>query len=285
METILSAEAETTRLFELLGRILSFSEAEIYVLVAVFTRVGAVAALLPGFGEQAVPVRIRLAGAIAFTALVWPMVTPSLVGPESAVGGLGPIQGAGAPPFALGRLLMAEAAAGLALGLAVRILVMALQFAGSIAAQATSVLQIFGAGVTPDPMPAIGNILLISGIALALSMGLHVKAVIAMVDSYTILPFGVFPVAGDLAEWGVSRASAAFAFAFGLAAPFLAAGLIYNLALGAINRAMPQLMVALVGAPAITGAAILILGLSATVILGHWAAMVDQTLANPFGVR
>lgn len=285
MELVLGTEAEVARMFQLLGRLLSFSEAEIYVLVAVFTRVGAAAALLPGFGEQAMPTRVRLAGAIAFTALVWPIVTPTLAGPENAVGGLGPIQGVGAPAFGLGRLLLAEAVAGLALGLSIRILVMALQFAGSIAAQATSVLQIFGGGLTPDPMPAIGNILVIAGIAFALAMGLHIKAVIAMVDSYTVLPFGVFPVAGDIAEWGVSRASAAFALAFGLAAPFLAAGLIYNLALGAINRAMPQLMVALVGAPAITGAAILILAVAAPVILPHWAGVLDETIANPFGAR
>ena len=114
-------------------------------------------------------------------------------------------------------------------------------------------------------------------------MGLHVKAVLAMWQSYEVLPFGVFPVAGDLADWGVARAAAAFRLAFVLAAPFLAAGLIYNLALGAINRAMPQLMVALVGAPAITGAAILILAIAAPVMLIHWAEVLDRTLANPFG--
>ncbi|MFC3118840.1 flagellar biosynthetic protein FliR [Jhaorihella thermophila] len=36
---------------------------------------------------------------------------------------------------------------------------------------------------------------------------------------------------------------------FSLSAPFVIASLLYNLTLGAINRAMPQLMVTLVGAP------------------------------------
>ena len=53
----------------------------------------------------------------------------------------------------------------------------------------------------------------------------------------------------DVAEWGVARVGAAFALALGLAAPFVIAAVLYNLALGVINKAMPQLMVALVGAP------------------------------------
>lgn len=282
MEVGFGAEAEAVRLFLLLGRLMSFSEAEVYLLIAVFTRVGAVVALLPGFGEQLLPVRVRLGAALAFTAIIWPLVTPGL-SPADAPGGLGPIGESAAPPLALGRLLLAEAAAGLTLGLAIRLTVMSLQFAASIAAQATSVLQIFGSGVTPDPMPAIGNLLTIAGIALVMAMGLHIKAVLAIVSSYDILPFGVFPVAGDFASWGVSRASAAFALALSLAAPFLIAGLVYNIAIGAINRAMPQLMVAFVGAPAITGGALFLLLLAGPVILLHWANMLDQTLANPFG--
>lgn len=256
-------------MFAHLAQLLDFPEAEIHALVAVFTRVGAVAALLPGFGEQMIPPRVRLAAALAFTAIVWPVVAAD---PAIAAG----------PPLALGRTILAEAAAGLALGLALRFMVLALQLAGSMIAQATAVAQIFGAGATPDPMPAIGNILVMAGLALALAAGLHVKAATAMIGSYDVLPFGVFPVAGDLAAWGVDRAAAAFALAFTLASPFVIASLAYNIALGAINRAMPQLMVALVGAPALTGGAILLLLIAAPVALIHWSGLLDEVLAAPF---
>lgn len=270
---------EAMRLFMQLGRLLSFTEAEIFALVAVFVRVGAVSALLPGFGEISIPVRVKLAGSLAFTAIVWPAVLPGLDIPSML-----PIGEATAPALPYGRLFLAEAAAGLALGLSIRFMVFALQFAGSIAAQSTSVAQIFGGGVTPDPMPAIGNMLVLAGIALALASGLHIKAAIAMIGSYETLPFGVFPVAGDLAEWGVARASAAFALAFTLAAPFIVGALVYNIALGAINRAMPQLMVAFVGAPAITAGALLCLLLSAPVALMHWSGLLDEVLAAPFAM-
>ncbi len=65
-------------------------------------------------------------------------------------------------------------------------------------------------------------------------------------------PWGGGLASPDLARWGLAQVSRSFALAFSLAAPFVIAGLLYNVALGVINRAMPQLMVAMVGAPAIT---------------------------------
>ena len=273
-----STDLGVIELFIALGRLMSFSENDIHTLMAVFTRVGAVVGLLPGFGERSIPTRVRLVAAIAFTAIVWPAISPGLAGGGASFGGAGPIgepESGLAAPLPLGRLLLAEAAAGLMLGVAIRMLLWAMQFAGSIAAQATSVLQIFGSGATPDPMPAIGNLLTIAAIALAVVGDLHIKAALAMIGSYQVLPLGVFPVAGDLAEWGVARAAAAFGLAFSLSAPFLILGLVYNIALGAISRAMPQLMVVLIGAPAIVSISILLLMLAAPVMLTHWTGMLD----------
>ncbi len=259
--------------FAALARLFSFQEAEVQTFFAVFIRVGAVAALLPGFGERAMPARVRLVVGFAFTAIVWPAVAPALP------------SGIDTAPLAFGRLVLAEATCGIALGIAIRFVVFALQTAGAMASQATAVSQILGAGVTPDPLPAIGNALVLAGIACALAAGLHVKAAAAMIDSYDVLPFGLFPVAGDLAEWGISRGAEAFGLAFALAAPFLVGSLLYNVALGAINRAMPQLMVAFVGAPAITAGALLLLLVAAPTMLRFWNARLDEVLAAPFGVR
>ncbi|SET41205.1 flagellar biosynthetic protein FliR [Oceanicella actignis] len=260
-----------TDFFAALSGLAGLSEGAIYALAGVFARVGAAVALLPGFGERTLPMRIKLAAAVAFTLVVWPAVAPQALAAqqEGAVG--------------LARALLSEALAGLVLGVAARLIVMALQLAGSIAAQATSVSQIFGAGATPDPMPAMGAILVVAAVALAMSLGLHVKAARALVLSYQVAPYGAALGAEDLAQWGVSRAADAFAFAFSLSAPFLVAAFAYNVALGAINRAMPQLMVAFVGAPAITAGALALLALAAPLILRLWLGRLDATLAAPFG--
>jgi flagellar biosynthesis protein FliR len=238
--------------------------------VLVFCRVAAVVALLPGFGESQVPGRVRLGLAVAFTIVVWPMIAEELRAVD-----------AGRPFFLL---MVIEIGIGAMIGLSFRLLVMGLQFAGSVAAQSTSIAQLLGPSVAPDPMPALGNILMIGGITLALVAGLHVKAAIAMAASYGVLPLGADVSGADVAAWGVARVADAFAFGFTLAAPFVIAAFVYNVALGAINKAMPQLMVAFIGAPAITAAGILILMLAAPLILTVWNGRLDAVLLNPLGM-
>lgn len=234
----------------------------------VFLRVGAALAVLPAFGEQSVPVRVRLGLALALTALVFPIEASAIQARGLA---LTPLTGG------------AEIANGLILGFVFRLFVMALQIAGMIAASATSLAQIFGGGVTVDPQPAISNLLVVAGLALATMGGLHVKLVEAFVLTYALLPLGVWPVAVDVIGWAMRDVAQAFALGFALAAPFTIAGLLYNLALGVINKAMPQLMVAFVGAPALTLGGLILLALSLPFALEHWADALDARLLDPLG--
>jgi flagellar biosynthesis protein FliR len=254
-------------MFAGLAALMDMTQAGLVGFVLVFARISGVMLLLPGFGEQVIPARVRLGLTVAFALVVWPMLAPELVRTDQA------------RPFLA--MLVIEISIGLMLGLAIRLMVIALQLAGSIAAQSTALAQIFGAGVAPDPMPAIGNILMLAGVTLAVASGLHVKAAVAMARSYEILPMGLPVPAADVAAWGTARVAQAFALGFSLAAPFVIAAFAYNLALGAINRAMPQLMVAFIGAPAITAGGLLILMLAAPVILHFWGGRLDATLADP----
>lgn len=232
----------------------------------VFLRVGGAIALLPAFGEQNVPQRVRLALAIAFTLVVAPAVYPQVA----------PLR------LGLGIHMVTEPLIGLCLGFVLRLLVMALQIAGTVAAQATSLSQILG-GAGVDPQPAIGHVLLVSGLALAVMSGLHVRAAEALIASYELLPPGQMPHVSDLSAWGIGRVAWGFGLGVTLAMPFVIASLIYNLALGIINRAMPQLMVAMVGAPAITGGGLLLLLLSVPHMLELWRQALLTTLHTPFG--
>lgn len=249
-----------------LAEILNFSEPTLVSAFLVLMRVGAVTSLLPGFGEQSIPMRVRLLVALAFTAIVWPVVLPTF---DFSL-------------HAMPRLMLTESVVGFMIGISIRLVVMALQLAGSIAAQSTSIAQVAGSGATPDPMPAIGNILVMAGLTLVLVSGLHVKAAIAMISSYDIMPPGFFPTGTDAARWGTAHVASAFALALTLAAPFIVASFAYNIGLGAINRAMPSLMVAFIGAPAITAGAILMLLLASPVLLTFWNNHMDLVLANPF---
>lgn len=239
--------------------------ASLWQAIIVFLRVSAMVSVLPAFGERSVPMRVKVILAGAFTAITAPAIGP-IATPETG-------------PVLLG-YAVSEVIVGLALGISVRLFMMALQTAGSIAAQATSLSQILG-GNAVEPIPAMGYILVLGGLTLAIMSGLHVHAARFMIYSYEIFPVGALPEARALSHWGTAHLARAFTLAFLLAAPFVIASMIYNLTLGVINRAMPQLMVAFVGAPVITLGGLFILFLAAPFILTVWRDELLGFLANP----
>jgi flagellar biosynthetic protein FliR len=228
----------------------------------VFLRMAAFFALLPGFGERTVPTRVKLGLAFAMTLIVLPAVTIDEM------------------PLNVPFLILTEVAAGVMFGLGLRMFVLGLQTAGVIAAQATSLSQLLGGNGT-DPLPAMGHILIVSGLALAMIADLHVKAAEFFILSYQIVPLGSFPNPEIIGQWGTHTISRVFILAFELSAPFVILSVIYNVALGAINRAMPQLMVAFVGAPLITAGGLFLLFLMAPTMLMVWMHSVDQFLSAP----
>ena len=236
----------------------------LWAALLVFLRVGAAMALLPAFGEQSVPQRLRLVLSLAFTAIVAP-----------AAGPLPSVEAGVLIPFGV------EVLVGLALGIALRMFIMALQIAAAIAANATSLSQLFG-GVGPEPQPAIANLLVMAGLALAVASGLHVHVAQLLILSYQILPAGTVPGSIDMTQWGVAQVAHAFSLGFALAAPFTIASLLYNIALGVINRAMPALMVSFIGAPALALGGVALMAIVAPLMLVVWQQSFQTFLANPF---
>jgi flagellar biosynthesis protein FliR len=252
-----------------LSDLLTLTEGVLWTSVLVFVRTGAMVALLPGLGETALPQRVKLAVVLALTLIVTPVLADEIQrsGPSPA---LAPIAG--------------EALAGLILGIGLRLFLLTLQTAASIIAQSTTLSQLF-AGASPEPQPAIGHLLLMAGATLALAAGLHVQAVKLLILSYDILAPGGYPVAVEAADWGLGLVRATFSLAFSLAAPFVIASMIYNLAMGIINRAMPQLMVSMIGAPALTLGGLALLAVAAPILLLVWLEAFQAFLADPFAVQ
>ncbi|EIE52598.1 flagellar biosynthesis protein FliR [Salipiger aestuarii] len=234
----------------------------------VFLRVAAMIASLPGLGEQSVSVRVRLVLSLLMTTIVLPVAAQKIPAIE--------------PSYAnVLKVILTESISGLILGLWLRLLMHALQTAGSIAAQSTSLAQLLGNSAA-DPMPAIGHILTVSALALLMITGFHVKAASFLILSYDLLPPLSFPDPGLIGQTGRRQITESFSLAFTLAAPFVILSALYNLTLGFINKAMPQLMVAFVGAPVITLGAMAMLILTAPVMLSVWLSTVDLFLSNPF---
>lgn len=224
--------------------------------LAILFRVAALVALLPALGEASIPARVKLALSICLTLLIIPIVPP-----------IDPGALRGSRMYAS---IASEIGVGLWFGILLRVFVFCLQTAGSIAAQSTSLSQILGtAGV--EPLPAMGHVITMAGLTLAMALGLHVSAVQYLIGSYALFPFGALPDSADLVTSGVAQIAWGFRLAFTLAAPFFILSLLYNLTLGVINRAMPQLMVAFVGAPVITAGALFMLAIAIPLMLSTWS--------------
>ena len=108
----------------------------------VFLRVGAVMFMIPVFGEMMVPARVRLAAAFAFTFVIAPAVIPDIRA----------VLANGASLYMVG---LFEVITGLALGLSLRLILMALQVAATIAAQSTSTIL---SRSIPDPQRLYRNL-------------------------------------------------------------------------------------------------------------------------------
>ncbi|MEM9059762.1 MAG: flagellar biosynthetic protein FliR [Pseudomonadota bacterium] len=254
----------------LLTAIFQQTNETVLIAAGIFARVGAIAFLLPGMGERGISLRVRLGGALALTALLAPLITPLIPETPETVA-------------ALGRMMLSEVISGLIIGFSFRLLIFALQTAGMVAAQHLSVVQMFGAGVAPEPEPTIATLLAMAGITLALMAGLHVNTVALIARLYDVLPFGQFPDPVSVGDWATARMAETFALGVTLAAPFVAVGFTYNIALGALNRAMPQLLVAVVGIPALLWIGMVVLHHVIPSIFDAWDIRLQRILIDPLG--
>ena len=243
-------------LIEALAPLARLAPAIVVPAAAVFTRLSLFVFLMPGLGARVMPARVRLTLALALTALAVPVV--------------GPVVGARVPDAALPLLLAGEALTGFYLGFSVRVLVFALSVAGTIIAQAMSLSQIFGAGISEDSSTTVSTLLTMAAMTLFLTAGLHVEAFGLLVASYDAFPPGLAGLTGGYAEAAMRACADGFSLGVSLALPFVLMNLAYNAVLGLASRAMPQLMVTFVGMPAITFGGLALLAASAGLILTVW---------------
>ena len=221
--------------------------AQVLGVALVFARLGSALMFMPGFGETAVPVRVRLLFALVLSAALQP-ATPAVAGLEAA-----------ATPAVLFPILGIEIAVGLWIGLTARILMSALQFAGFQIGAVTGLANAFAPGLGSfEGSTMLAGGLLMAGIALIFATELHHLIIEALLLSYDVFPVGFLPP-GDLAAQVAAAAAASFRIGLSISAPFLVVGLLLNLGLGLANRMMPTLPVFFVAVPILIAAGFVVL--------------------------
>ena len=244
--------------------------ADLIGFVLVFCRMGSAMMLLPGFGEAFVSPRIRLLLALAVTLVAAPVVATAL--PRFPAGVL---PGAG--------VIITEMGVGLFLGAAARLMLSALQVAGSVIAVQTNMANAF----TNDPVGAeqgavTTGFLTTLGLVLVFATDLHHLMLTGLVESYAIFQPGNLPPLGDFSE-AITRVIAdSFRIGLQLAAPFVVIGILTNAGMGLLARLMPQIQIFFVAMPVQIALGFLVLTVTLSAGMGAFLDGYEDGLGRLF---
>jgi flagellar biosynthetic protein FliR len=237
---------------------------EIWATALLFGRIGGMIMLLPGFGEPAVPPRIRLAFALAMAICLGPSLADRV--PEAA-----------ATAWGMAAQIVSEVLIGVLLGGAARMLVSALATAGQIVGMEIGLAF----AQTADPTQTqsgqlVAVFLSITGIALIFATGLHHMFLEGIAGSYDVIALGVQPPVGDAAQLALQTTASSFRVGFQIAMPVIAAGLMFRVGLGVLSRLIPSIQVFFVALPLqiMGGLVVFALGLSTGMLI--WLDSVEN---------
>jgi flagellar biosynthetic protein FliR len=239
-----------------------------FVYLLLFTRIGAILMLMPALGEDLIPVRMRLSFALAFTLVVYPLLSPNLPAMPADL-------------MAIAGLIFHELAIGLILGAIARITVMATQVAGAVIAFQTGL----SAAMAADPTQAgvqgaiFGSFLSFLGMVLIFATDLHHMALAATYDSYVVFPLDAPLMFDDAAQLAIRTVAGAFSVGVQMAAPFIVFGLVFNLGAGILARLMPAMQVYFVLMPANIMIGLSLFALLLAMMMGWYLSHFEAHLA------
>lgn len=231
--------------------------ANIFAVMLVFCRTGAALMQLPGFGDLYVPARYRLLLALLLSLLV-----------ATALGGRLPAAPSDVPTLA--RMIGGELLVGLFLGTIGRILVNALDTAGTIISfqLGLSSAQIFNPALSQQGA-ITGAFITTLGVLLIFLTNTHDLLLRALVGSYDLFAPGGFPVIGDMSDTVAHVVAESFTLAIELSAPVLVLGTVFFVAMGLLSRLMPQLQIFFVVLPIQIVGGLLVFAFTLLAVM-HW---------------
>ena len=216
--------------------------------VLVLTRVGSLLMTLPVLGTATVPWQVRALLAVGISLILTPLFWGVPIPPPENL-------------LILGALIAREAVLGVALGLAVLILLSGMQLAGQIISQTSGMTLADVANPTFETnVPLFSQILEMLALAIFFLVGGHRQVMDALLRSFTWMPPGNGRLPDSLVEALTTITSHSFEVGIRAAAPVMVAILLATLVVALISRTLPQLNAVAVG---LNFNSLLVLGMSA----------------------
>lgn len=203
--------------------------------LALLMRGGGLLLALPLFSGPGVPPHVKIGLAALIALLLFPVV-PSAIAPTEVV--------------ELMLVVAQELAVGLGMGFIVSLFFYALQVGG----QLMDVPIGFGMVNVLDPhfggqVPILGQFQNMMAVLVFFTINGHHAVLRAFAESYSLIPIGAAAWDGALAEVAVRALTAMFVLGVRLGIPVMAAAFLTDVALGIVNRAVPQINVFITGYP------------------------------------
>ena len=227
---------------------ISDPEGTVLALFAAFCRIGACFMVLPGLSSARVSVQVRLMVSIAVSMAILPLMWETLYA-QTKVSNTEYIIIIGGEMFI-----------GITMGLITRYIVLGLQFAGTAMSMAIGFNAAPSQGIIEyDPESDLTSIITFTAVILLFMTDFHHLIIETLVRSYEFMPIG----AGIQAQMALVSLSDTLASTFllmlRLASPFIIYGLIFNLAVGLVNKLAPQIPIYFISIPFIlTGGLLLV---------------------------
>ena len=203
----------------------------------IFSRLGAILMLMPGFGEPSVPANIRLSMALLISLALGPLVAD----------GLPPMP---AQPLMLAAMVVTEAVIGLMIGAVARLFLSTAAVAGQVIGMQS------GLAFAQSFDPSMGSqgalmatFLNLTFVTLLFATNIHHMLLYTATNSYIVFPAGDLPSMSGAALWALNSFIDAFRIGVQLAAPLIVFGLVFYLSLGVLSRLMPQAQIFFIAMP------------------------------------
>lgn len=224
------------------------SPREVILFSLVISRMAGMFSALPVFGGKRLPLHIRIVAVISITLVCFPILalTPPAM-PDDV--------------FSLGLLALREVLVGITLSFITQIIFSAVEFSGQIIG-----IQM-GFTISSIIDPANGNqtqIMSVMQTLLAtlmfLALNIHHVFIRAIVESYHIIPLGVWHVNAGVISFLTKATADIFVLGVRLAAPVMVAMLLISVTLGIMARAFPQMNIFMLSFPLHIGIGFIVLG-------------------------
>lgn len=204
-----------------------------------FCRIGACLMVVPGFGSDRVPVRVRLFVAIAASLALAPLLVPQIRAAMPA-----------SDLATTARFIASELFTGFLIGIMGRCFIAGLEMIGTFIAMSIGLSNMPGMAIEGNEgLPPLASLITVTATAMIFITNQHWELFRALAQSYNALPPGapIDPAAG-LAQV-TDRLAEAFWLALRIGSPFVIYAVVINFALGLLNKLTPQIPVYFIATP------------------------------------